>query len=161
MPSRINFTSETLKKTVQDQERIAERSNNLIVHGLVEDEKKNAVQQKEDDKKKIKEIAKTMCGDGAEFTISEVIRLRRKPEGQNSKNGKPSLLLVKFERKEDANKLFQKRMGLKDAGYPNIYVNRDLSKEEREKQYKLREELKKKGRETHKIFWGKVVPRDQ
>ena len=158
---QIDSTSETLKKTVQSQEQIVERSSNLIVHGLKDDVKKDARQQKEDDKEKIIEITKAVCGEGADLKISEVIRLRRKPEHQNLGNDKPALLLVKFERKEDANKLFQRRMGLKDAGYPNIYINRDLSKEEREKQYKLREELKKKGRETHRIFRGKVIPRDQ
>lgn len=157
---QIDSTSETLKKTVQNQEQIVERSNNLIIHGLKDDVKKDARQQKEDDREKIVEITKAVCGEGADLRISEVIRLRRNSD-QNLRNEKPALLLVKFERKEDANKLFQRRMGLKDAGYPNIYINRDLSKEEREKQYKLREELKKKGRESHRIFRGKVVPRDQ
>ena len=70
-------------------------------------------------------------------------------------------MLVKFEMKEEANKLFQERLGLKNAGYNNVYINRDLSKEEREKQHKLRVELRAKGREAYRIFRGKVVPRDQ
>ena len=47
------------------------------------------------------------------------------------RNEKPTLPLVKLERKEDAKKLFLRRMGLKAAGYPNIYINRHC-KEERE-----------------------------
>ena len=76
------------------------------------------------------------------------------------KNLRPRLLLVKLETAEDAESLLMKRFGLRDAGYPNVYITRDLSKEEREKQWKLREELKKKGRDTHKIFRGRVIPRE-
>ena len=157
---QIDSTSETLKKVVQNKDESEERSNNLIIHGLEESKKNEGVQRKEEDKQKVMEIAKAVCGNDVKLKVTGIVRLRGK-QGDQEQNGKPRLLLVKFETKEEANKLFQERLGLKNAGYNNVYINRDLSKEEREKQHKLRVELRAKGRETYRIFRGKVVPRDQ
>ena len=55
--------------------------------------------------------------------------------------------------------LMKRRTQLKDVGFPNVYLTKDLSPEEREAQKKLRQELEEKGKETHKIFRGKVLPR--
>ena len=73
---------------------------------------------------------------------------------------RPRLLLVKFEKKEDADMLFKNRFGLKDKGYPNTYINRDMSLEERLRQKKLGEELIQKGKDMHKISRGKVIPKN-
>ena len=159
---QLDLTSETLKRTVQNQEKLVERSNNLIIHGLKESDESDGERQREDDTQKIMEIARAVCGDDANLKVSRVIRLRRKQEvEQKDGTEKPRLMLIKFATKEDATKLFQKKLGLRDAGFPNVYINRDLSMEEREKQHKLRVELRAKGRETHRIFRGRVVPRDE
>ena len=156
---QLDTTSENLKKVVQTKDERMERSNNVIIHGLSESKKTDAGQRREEDKQKVMEIAKAVCGQDVKLNIAGAIRLRGK-QGEKQE-GRPSLLLVKFETKEEANKLFQERLGLRDAGFANVYINRDLSKEEREKQHKLRVELRTKGKETHRIFRGKVVPRDQ
>ena len=162
---QFESSSETLKKVVQNQERVAEtqeRCANLIIHGLQESQKSDASQRKEEDRKNIMELSKAVCGEDASLQISDVIRLRKKTDGnQAATSDKPGLVLVKFETKDDANKLFQKRLELRRAGYANVYINRDLNKEDREKEFKLRAELRAKGKETHRIFRGKVVPRDQ
>ena len=134
---QFESSSETLK-VVQNQERVAEtqeRSANLIIHGSQESQKSDAGQRKEEDRKNVVELSRAVCGEDADLRISDVIRLRRKSEGnQPAPSDKPGLLLVKFETKDDANKLFQKRLELKGAGYHNVYINRDLSKEDREKE---------------------------
>ena len=159
---QLNCTSETMKKAVWSQEKRAERDSNLIVHGLKESEQMDPEAQKEADIKEVLEMTRKICGDEANPKIAKVFRLGRKQvAGDSSNTGKPRLVLVKFETKEDASKMFQKRFQLKEAGYWNVYINRDLSMEERERQHKLRVELREKGRETHKIFQGRVVPRDQ
>ena len=48
---------------------------------------------------------------------------------------------------------------MKDVGFQNVYLTRDMTPEEREQQKKLREELQKIGKDTHKNFQGKIVPR--
>ena len=55
---------------------------------------------------------------------------------------------------------FKHRTILRDVGFSNIYFTKDLSFEERLEQKKLREELNSKGKDTNKIFRGKVIPRD-
>ena len=55
--------------------------------------------------------------------------------------------------------LMQRRTNLNKVGFPNVYLTRDLPPEEREEQKILMQELKDKGKDTHKIFRGKVVPR--
>ena len=160
-------TSETLKKMARNQERAAEmeRGNNLVIHGLEESQKTDAAQRKEEDRQSIVDLGKVVCGNSPSLKISEVIRLGKRDENQASISGsatqRPRLLLVKFETKEDASRLFQERFGLRDAGFRHVYINRDMSKEERERQFKLREELKAKGRDTHRIFRGKVIPREE
>ena len=109
----------------------------------------------------IKEIAKAICGQDSDFKVEKAVRLQG--TGVSSVNGstRPRLLLVRFEKKEHAELVLKNRFGLKDAGYPNKYINRDLTKEQREHEWKLRQELKEKGRDTHMIFRGKVVARNK
>ena len=157
---QLDSTSEDLKKVVKSKDELTERGNNLIIHGLQESVNNDAVQRMGDDKEKVMEIAKAVCGENVKLKIKGIIRLRGK-QPQPDEVGKPRLMLVKFESKEDADKLFLERLRLKEAGYANVYINRDLTKDEREKQHKLRVELRQKGRETHRIFRGRVVPREQ
>ena len=159
---QMQSTSVMLKKAVQKQEKEGERAKNLIIFGLKESSKEDPSEKKEEDKMNITELSKAVCGEEVDLKILDIVRLGKKGEDRSaSASEKPRLILVKFETKDDADKLFRKRFGLKDAGHTNVYVNRDVSKEEREIQYKLREELKRKGRETHRIFQGRVIPRDQ
>ena len=162
MTKQLNSTSESLKKVVQEQEKDSMRGNNLIIHGLKESQKKEPAERREDDLKSVVEIAEILCGTDTSRKVAEVVRLRKKQENNDGMTdvNKPGLVLVKFEGKEDASKLYQERFRLKEAGYRNVYINRDVSKEERERQFKLREELRAKGRQTHRIFRGRVVPRE-
>ena len=98
--------------------------------------------------------------------VVKAFRLGQKAESREndgsedaSPQRKGRLMLVKFASKEDAAALFEKRFTLKDVGFPNVYLNKDMSKEEREIQFKLRQELRAKGKSTHKIFQGSVIPR--
>ena len=62
---------------------------------------------------------------------------------------------------DDVDILLKKRFQLKDLGYPNIYLTKDFSKEECENQWKLIEEVHKKGKDYHRIFQGCLVPREE
>ena len=69
-------------------------------------------------------------------------------------------MLVGVKTTEEVDTLISKRLfNLPHVGLSNIYVTRDLSPEETEEQKKLREELSKKGKDTYRIYRGKVVPR--
>ena len=73
---------------------------------------------------------------------------------------KPGLMMLKLKDKEHVNELIKRRTKLKDPGFLNIYLTREFSPEERAAQRALREELKQKGKETHKIFRGQVIPQN-
>ena len=93
--------------------------------------------------------------------MEKAIRLQGR-EGNGSEGmSRPRLLLVRFQKKEHAELVLSNRFGLREAGFKNMYINKDLTKEQRENERKLREELKEKGRDTHMIFRGRVVPRER
>ena len=80
---------------------------------------------------------------------------------EGSEVPKPRLMLIKLRNKDNVDKLIRERTRLRDVGFPNIYLTRDLSVEERLEQRKLRDELNKKGKDAYKIFQGKFVPRKE
>ena len=99
-----------------------------------------------------------MCGEGTVLKIVEVTYLWRKlvkDQDKGVSSGKLRLMLVKFGMKESATSLFQMRFGLKDAGFPNVYVNLDLSKGERELKHRLGVELWKG---NDKAYFGDKWP---
>ena len=138
-----------------------DRSCNVLLHNIPESESEEPEVRKEFDAMKVKDIARALYGENAQCDIQNAFRLGKKSVADgNIVSRKPRLLLVKLESKEQVEKLLKERFSLKDKGYPNIYITRDLPLEEREKQRKLRAELQQKGRDTHKIVRGKVVPKN-
>ena len=69
-------------------------------------------------------------------------------------------MMVELKRKDIVDQLIKRRTGLREMGFPNIYLTRNMSPDEREKEKALREELKTKGKESYCIFRGKVVHRN-
>ena len=83
-------------------------------------------------------ITHALCGETVSTKNARVIRLnRQRQKDPKEVDRRPRLLLVKFEKEEDAEALFTKRFGLSEAGFPNVYITKDLSKEERERQWRL------------------------
>ena len=102
-----------------------------------------------------------LLGNNAKVETSQIFRLGKKqgPQEQDSTmEQKPRLMMLKLKDKENVNELIKRRTQLKEVGFPNVYLTRDLSPEERAIEKKLRDELKLKGKVTHKIFRGKIVP---
>ena len=160
MEMKIGESSSALKRVVQ--EKNIDRKKNLIRHNIPESCHTEAKVRQDHDMKEIGKITDVLCGNENKIKIVQAFRLnRRKDVNSEEIDRRPRLLMVKVEREEDVENLLKKRFELRDAGYPNVYITRDQSKEERERQWKLREELKKKGRDTHRIFRGQIVPRDQ
>lgn len=168
---QMNENSDALKKTVkaQELESRTDRSRNLILCNVPEVDSEDMQQRKEHDANQLKDIVKVLVGD-VQCKVEKLFRLGKKTEQaagdtEGAEDGRiidrrPRLLLVKFEKKEDADLLYQNRFSLKDKGYPSTYINRDLSLDERKRQKELRDELARKGRDTHKIVGGKVVPKN-
>ena len=153
--------------TKEDKEK---REENIVLHNIPESRSDTANIRQRYDENSFANIVHALLGEDRDVEITQTYRLGKRLDSKNrssddSKGGgevsKPRLLLVKLKRKEDVEHLLRLRWYLKEAGFPNIYMTRDLPPEERELQRKLRDELKRKGKESHRIFRGQVVPKDQ
>ena len=108
-----------------------------------------------------KKVVSSLIGDQEDVKVEKIFRLGKRETARESQATKPRLMLIKPKEKRHVNWTCSSRdvSISKEVGFPNVYLTRDLPPQEREVQKKLREELKDKGKETHKIFRGKVVPR--
>ena len=129
------------------------------LHNIPEHEGGSATEKREHDLQMIKKITDGICGKDNDIKVEKVIRLQGRDQKGSDEVTRPRLLLVRFEKKEHAELVLNNRFGMREAGFKNMYINKDLSKEQRENERKLRKELKEKGRDTHMIFRGRVVPR--
>ena len=150
-----------IKKFMQAQNK-DERENNIILHNIPESMSPDPDVRKQHDTNNFKGVTTALVGD-VKVEIAQVFRLGKKQEtqgapGSNAKQ-KPRLIMIKLKDRDVVNQLIKRRTQLKEVGYPNVYLTKDLSPEEREVQKKLREELLQKGKVTHTIFRGKVVPK--
>ena len=155
----IGRSSDSVKKVVAEQERKVDRSHNVIIHNIPESENVNS---KEHDLTIVKEMIDAICGKDSGVKVEKVFRLQANSSAVNpsERQTRPRLLLVRFEKKEHADLVLKRRFGLREAGFPNKYINKDLPREQREAVRKLRQELKENGKDAFKIFRGRVVPRD-
>lgn len=147
-------SSDTIKKAMKENKE--DREMNIIIHNVPESDAPEAEVRKESDLFQFQEMARALCGEDVHIEVEKAFRLGKK-EG----SVKPRLLLVRLKKMAQLESLYRKRFKLTDVGFKNRYITRDLTPEERTKQKELREELKAKGKDTHKIFRNKVVPRGQ
>ena len=160
---QMSENSDSLKEVIktQDQANKVDRTCNVLLHNVPESKSEEPGVRKDHDITKVKDIAHALYGENVECNVQNAFRLGQKAVlEENEVSRRPRLMLVKLETKEQVEKLLSERLSLKDRGYPNIYITRDLPLKEREKQRKLRAELKLKGKDTHKIVRGKVVPKN-
>lgn len=160
--------SEELRNSAQQIQKIVDqqgkdsRQNNIILHNIPESSSQDPMVRKQHDSEVFEKVVEALLGKNAKVEITQVFRLGKKQssgEQGTTSGGKPRLMMLKLKEKEQVDNLIKRRTYLKEAGFPNVYLTRDLTPEEREIQRTLREELKQKGKETHRIFRGKVVPR--
>ena len=158
--------SEELKKSAHELKEIMRnkddrelRGKNVLLHNIPECESANPEERKDYDYASFQNVTTALLGEAgaADVEVVNVIRLGKRPEGPEA--SKPRLMLVKMKDRESVNQLIRRRTKLREVGFPNIYLTKDLTVEERLEQKKLRDELNKKGKDVYQIFRGKIVPR--
>ena len=160
--TELKKSAQELKNIVEKKEDKERREVNIIIHNIPESEASNPEERKKYDSDSFNNVVHALLGDDVNMTTEKVLRLGKKRERQEGEEEpKPRLMLVRLKKKEDVEMLMKERFNLSEAGFENIYLSRDLSPEERDVQRKLREEWTAKGRRTHRIFQGKVIPRKQ
>ncbi|XP_043225276.1 putative histone deacetylase complex subunit cti6 [Amphibalanus amphitrite] len=159
LQSELKKSAQELKTLVERKEDKEKREVNLIIHNVPESKSSDPEARKGYDLKSFSNIKEALLGEG-NMEVDKIYRLGKKRESENGEEEpKPRLMLVRLKKKEHVEALMSKRWDLRKTTFDNVYLTRDLTPEEREVQKKLREELIAKGRETHRVFRGKVVPR--
>ena len=155
----LKNSAEQIKKIVETKEKEG-REANLILHNIPESKSTENEKRKKYDTESFYNIATALYGNTTGLEVEQIFRLGKKPDStEPGVVPKPRLTLVKLKSKESVDLMIKRRTQLKDVGFPNVYITRDLAPEERMRQRELREELKQKGRDSHMIFRGQVVPR--
>ena len=141
-----------------EKEERAKRENNLVISGIVEEEKGTEEEQKARDVEMATSILRDSIGPNEEIkkslTVTNVTRVGKK--GSN-----PRIMKVTIPDKnvrdhicKNAFKTLENH--IVNRGVPNnkkVYINRDLTYLERQEQRQLREELKAKRAETGDPNW--------
>ena len=112
-------------------------------------------------------VVSALVGIQENVQVDKIYRLGKKtaqPEEPHERRElKARLMLIRVKEKEHVDILIKRRTQLRDKGFSNIYITRDLTPEERETQRRQRAELEAelqvKGKDTHHIFRGKVIPK--
>ena len=159
--SELQKNTQELKRMIEKNEDREKREVNVIVHNIPESRSSEATLRKRYDENSFQNMVEALLGENVTMEIGKIYRIGKKKEVAEGHEGepKPRLMLVGLKRKEDVDVLMKERWNLKKVGFSNIYITRDLSPEQREEQKRLRDELVSKGKDTHRIFRGKVVPR--
>ena len=160
LQDEIKKSTRELKKIVEKKEEKESRELNIIIHNIPESRSQEPADRKKYDTNSFRNIVHALFGEDTSMEVEKVYRLGKKIETtEEGGDTKPRLMLVRLKKKEEVDALLKKRWDLSKVGFSNIYLTQDLTPEEREVQRKLRDELREKGRETHRIFRGRVVPR--
>ena len=151
--SAVNLT-----KMVESRKEKELRENNLILHNVKESREEDSKKRREHDEAVFAEVISGVLGDQnrPEIQIEKAYRLGKKTDDEKAK---PRLLLIRLKSKENVDLIMKYRKLLRQnaPSLGPVFITRDLTKEEREKEWQLRKELEEKGKETHRVFRGKVI----
>lgn len=132
------------------------RKNNLVIYNLQESSKMGAGQRYEEDRKHIQKIfTQELLRDG--FSIERITRL-----GKRTEEGRRPILVEMRTEKEKMDILVNAKRMRNSVEYPKLYINKDLTVNERIKEKQLREQLRDRRNNGEKdciIRNGKIVSR--
>ena len=130
----LKHSAAEIKKIVEAQNK-DERGSNIILHNIPESMSPDPDVRKQHDANSFKGVTTSLLGD-VKVEIVQVFRLGKKQvaEGALPANQKPRLMMIKLKDRDLVNQLIKRRTQLKEVGYPNVYLTKDLSPEEREAQ---------------------------
>ena len=116
------------------------RKNNIIVYNVPESNSEDGAERSKQDREVIRELAKICKENWKKEDIVSAIRL-----GKRNANGRSRPLQIKLNSEEKKKALFKNLVHLKNAPdkFRNMSIQNDLTKKQRVKEKKLREEAKK------------------
>lgn len=143
----------------RDREVKSSRECNLIMYKVTESLKIDGKDREEDDRKLCAEVIKQCIGNN-DYKLEKVVRLGKREQGSDQNKMRPVMITL-----ESANRKWNviknaKNMKNAEDKLKGIVISLDLTKEEREREFELRSELRKKrdnGERDWVIRRGKLV----
>ena len=154
----IRQSAGEIKKLLQSTEK-ASRHHNIILHNIPECESQDPAERRMYDTDSFYNVATSLLGSADDIEVVEIFRLGKKTPQSEGCTAKPRLIKARLRCVGHVDSMIRKRTNLKNVGFPNIYLTKDLSPEERATEKRLREEVIKKGKDSYTIFRGQIVPR--
>lgn len=141
------------------------KENNIVIHGIQEINSKIGEERKTHDTEQVRKLFIVCKIDKDLFKPSKIIRL-----GRFDKDKPVRPILVQFETRDSKRELFRNIKYLKDdESYQDIRVKNDLTKAEREEEFKLRQEARRLTEQDsgeHKFLvrgppWGRRIVKEK
>ena len=150
-----------VKQQLENKNEKESKQNNLIILRLPEQETEDPTEEYHKDEVVVKKIFETTNPElkaEMERVLKEnkIVRLGKRKADKT----KPRPIKITLPDSEMKKQIFRGCKNLRDSDYKNISVQNDLTFEEREANFKLRQELKErkdKGEDVC-IFRGKIIP---
>ena len=152
LSEEIRHSADEIKNLVQTKDKV-DREYNIIIHNVPECDSQDIAERRKYDIDSFYNIATSLLRDATDVEVMDTTRLGKTTGESEGQKSKPRLILAKLRRRDHVDMLIGKRTKLKDVGFPNIYLTKDLSPEDRAIQRSLRQELLKKGRHSQDISW--------
>ena len=147
---------------LDNKEEKERKKQNLIIQRITETEEKEEDQKAKDKEevKKIVQITNSELISELENILKEDKNITRLGKKNPDRTRPLRIILADEDMKKDVLKGCRK---LKNSDFQHISVQEDLTREEQERQYKLRQELRKRKQEGERvcIFKGEIIPEDQ
>ena len=153
--SRETTELKEVKLKIEEFDR-EKRKKNLLFFNLIESTKNEATGRYKDDENIFREIVVNELA-MMHIVPDKLIRLGKRMEGRR----RP--LLIKLKEEEEKRGILQNAKKLRNSSkYPRVYIGRDQTRDEREREKELRQEIKdKNNNESEGLFIrrGKIVRR--
>lgn len=146
----VGDAKEEILRCMKEEEDRKHRATNLVIYNVDESGKHTETERKKEDMEFCHVLIKKGVGMSSQPDVQEVVRL-----GKNMVSGKPRPLLVKLRNSMVKWQILRNAKNVKRSDVEKIrkvFVAPDLTKEQREWNKKLRDELKSK-RDAGEIGW--------
>ena len=156
----LRSSADKLKQFVLSRDK-DERDMNLILHNIPESVSENGEVRKKYDVDSFCNVAAALLGGTTGIKVQQVMRQGKKEQAGPADNSRPRtrLMLIKVQNEDIIDDLIRRRTQLKDVGFTNVCLTRDVSREESVEHKAMRDDLVERGRDSQVLFRGKIMPR--
>jgi hypothetical protein len=159
-----NF-ADKVKESLTEITQQEARRNNLVVSNLPERTKANEEDESDEESEDTTGLVTELITEGLGLDSIKIGSAKRVPEKRRD-DGKPRIIIVAMDDKEDKHEVLKASKKLRESTkqeWKKVYINPDLTKLQREKDFQLRQELKRRKEAGEKdliIKSGRIIMKD-